>query len=57
MYQVQAFNRKTQELLMESDTFKTLEDAKEFQQSVGTGEGFFSTIFRLEAVWTDGEVS
>lgn len=55
MYQVQAFNRNTKELLMESDTFDTLEDARSFQQSVGTGEGFYVTIYRLEAIWSDGE--
>lgn len=57
MYQVQAFNRNTKELLMESDTFDTLEDARSFQQSVGTGEGFYVTIYRLEAIWSDGEDS
>jgi len=56
MYQVQAFNRNTHEVLMESDSFATLEEADAFVLSVGRGEGFYSTIFKLDAVWSDLEV-
>lgn len=53
MYQAQVFNRKTNELLMESDTFNSLPEADAFVQSVGRGEGFYTTIFKLDAVWSD----
>ena len=56
MYQVQAFNRNTHEVLMESDKFDTIEEADAFVLSVGRGEGFYSTIFKLDAVWSDLEV-
>ena len=53
MYQAQTFNRRTNELLMESDTFDTLAKADEFVSSVGQGEGFYTVIFKLDAVWSD----
>lgn len=53
MYQAQVFNRKTSELLMESDTFETLKEADDFVSNVGKGEGFYTTIFKLDAVWSD----
>ena len=53
MYQAQTFNRRTNELLMESDTFETLDEATDFIQNIGRGEGFYTTIFKLNAVWSD----
>lgn len=53
MYQAQVFNRKTKELLMESDTFDTLDKADNFVSNVGQGEGFYTVIFKLDAVWSD----
>lgn len=53
MYQVKVFNRQTSEVIMESDTFSTLAEADEMIRSIGQGEGYYSIIFKLDAVWSD----
>ena len=53
MYQVKVYNRSTSEVIMESDTFSTLAEADELLRSVGQGEGYYSIVFKLDAVWSD----
>ena len=53
MYQVKVFNRQTNEVIMESDTFSTLAEADAMVASVGSGEGYYSIVFKLDAVWSD----
>ena len=53
MYQVKVYNRNTSEVIMESDTFSTLADADELLRSGGQGEGYYSIVFKLDAVWSD----
>jgi len=53
MYQVKVFNRQTNEVIMESDTFQTLSEAEAMRSNVGSGEGYYSVIFKLDAVWSD----
>lgn len=53
MYQVKVFDRQTNEVIMESDTFATLSDADEMLRLIGSGEGYFSMVFKLDAVWSD----
>jgi hypothetical protein len=53
MYQVKVFDRQTNEVIMESDTFATLPEADELLRSVGSGEGYYSIVFKLDAVWSD----
>ena len=53
MYQVKVYNRSTSEVIMESDTFSTLAEADELLRSVGQGEGYYSIVFKLNAVWSD----
>ncbi len=53
MYQVKVFNRQTSEVIMESDTFSTLAEADALVASVGQGEGYYSIVFKLDAVWSD----
>ena len=53
MYQVKVFNRQTSEVIMESDTFSTLAEADEMVRSIGQGEGYYSIVFKLDAVWSD----
>ena len=53
MYQVKVYNRQTSEVIMESDTFSTLAEADELVRSVGQGEGYYSIVFKLDAVWSD----
>jgi hypothetical protein len=53
MYQVKVYNRQTSEVIMESDTFSTLAEADEMLRSIGQGEGYYSIVFKLDAVWSD----
>jgi hypothetical protein len=53
MYQVKVFNRRTSEVIMESDTFQTMAEADALLASVGSGEGYYSIVFKLDAVWSD----
>ena len=53
MYQVKVFNRQDGSLIMESDTFSTMAEADELVRSVGQGEGYYSMVFKLNAVWSD----
>jgi hypothetical protein len=53
MYQVKVMNRQNGEVIMESDTFSTMAEADELVRSVGQGEGYYSMVFKLDAVWSD----
>ena len=53
MYQVKVYNRKPSEVIMESDTFDSLEDADKLLFSIGQGEGYYSIVFKLNALWSD----
>ena len=53
MYQVKVFNRQTNEVIMESDTFSTMAEADEMLSRIGSGEGYYSIVFKLDAVWSD----
>jgi hypothetical protein len=53
MFQVKVFNRSTSEVIMESDTFQTMAEADALLASVGSGEGYYSIVFKLDAVWSD----
>jgi len=53
MYQVKVYNRQTSEVIMESDTFQTLPEADAMLATVGSGEGYYSIVFKLDAVWSD----
>lgn len=53
MYQVQVMNRQDGSVIMESDIFSTLSEADELVRSVGQGEGYYTMVFKLDAVWSD----
>jgi hypothetical protein len=53
MYQVKVYNRQDGSAIMESDTFSTLAEADEMISRVGSGEGYYSVILKLDAVWSD----
>jgi hypothetical protein len=53
MFQVKVYNRSTSEVIMESDTFSTMAEADEMLRSIGQGEGYYSIVFKLDAVWSD----
>jgi len=53
MYQVKVYNRQDGSLIMESDVFDTMAQADELLRSVGGGEGYYSIVFKLDAVWSD----
>ena len=53
MYQVKVFSRQDGSVIMESDTFSTLAEADEMLARVGSGEGYYSIVFKLDAVWSD----
>ncbi len=53
MYQVQVFNRQDGSVIMESDVFSTLAEADEMLSRIGSGEGYYSVVFKLDAVWSD----
>lgn len=55
MYQVQVMNRQDGSVIMESDIFSTLSEADELVSSVGQGEGYYTMVFKLDAVWSDLE--
>lgn len=53
MYQAKVFSRQTGDVIMESDVFSTLSEADEMVSRVGSGEGYYSIVFKLDAVWSD----
>jgi hypothetical protein len=53
MYQVKVLSRDTGEVIMESDTFDTMAEADAMLASIGSGEYFYSIVFKLDAVWSD----
>jgi hypothetical protein len=53
MYQVKVYNRQDGSIIMESDVFSTMAEADELLASVGSGEGYYSIVFKLDAVWSD----
>lgn len=53
MYQVKVFSRQDGSVIMESDIFETMEEATELVSRVGSGEGYYSLILKLDTVWTD----
>jgi len=53
MYQVKVFDRQTHEVIMESDIYKTLRESDEMLFRIGQGEGYYSIVFKLDAVWSD----
>jgi hypothetical protein len=53
VYQVQVFDRQDSSLIMESDIVSTLAEADEMFLSVCQAEGYYSVIFKLDAVWSD----
>jgi hypothetical protein len=53
MYQVKVYNRQDGSLIMESDVFSTLAEADDMLRRVGSGEGYYSIVFKLDAVWSD----
>lgn len=50
MYQVKVFDRQDGSLIMESDIVGTLSEADEMFASVCQAEGYYSVIFKLDAV-------
>ena len=53
MYQVKVFSRQDGSTVMESDVFSTLAEADEMLSRIGSGEGYYSIVFKLDAVWSD----
>lgn len=53
MYQVKVFSRLDNSAVMESDVFDTLAEADEMLSRIGSGEGYYSIVFKLDAVWSD----
>jgi hypothetical protein len=53
MYQVKVFTRDTNEVVMESDVFRKLSEADEMLSRIGSGEGYYSLVFKIDAVWSD----
>ena len=45
--------RRDGAIIMESDVFETMSQADEMLRSVGQGEGYYSIVFKLDAVWSD----
>jgi hypothetical protein len=56
MYQVKVMARRDGAVIMESDVFSTLADADAMLATVGSGEGYYSIVFKLDAVWSDLEL-
>jgi hypothetical protein len=48
MFQVKVFDRKTDEVIMETDSFDTLAEGADYLRSVGHGENYYALMFRLE---------
>ena len=53
MYQVKVYNRQDGSAIMESDVLSTLAEADDMLRRVGSGEGYYSIVFKLDAVWSD----
>lgn len=53
MYQVKVYNRQDGSLIMESDVCSTLPEADEMLSRIGSGEGYYSLVLKLDAVWSD----
>jgi hypothetical protein len=50
MYQVKVMNRQDGSLIMESDVFDTLAQADEMLARVGSGDGYYSLVFKISAL-------
>ena len=48
--------RRDGAVIMESDVFSTLAEADVMLATVGSGEGYYSIVFKLDAVWSDLEL-
>jgi hypothetical protein len=53
MYQVKVYSRQDGSAVMESEVFSTLAEADEMLSRIGSGEGYYSVVFKLDAVWSD----
>jgi hypothetical protein len=53
MYQVKVMDRKDGSVIMESDVFSTLSEADVMLARIGSGEGFYSMVFKIDAVLSD----
>ena len=53
MYQVKVYNRQDGSVIMESDVFSTMAEADEMLSRIGSGEGYYSIVLKLDAVWSD----
>jgi hypothetical protein len=53
MYQVKVHNRQDGSVIMESDVFSTMAEADEMLSRIGSGEGYYSIVYKLDAVWSD----
>jgi hypothetical protein len=53
VYQVKVFEKATHKIIMESEIFSTRKNANELFRSIGSGENYYTIIFRLDAVWKD----
>ena len=53
MYQVKVHNRQDDSVIMESHVFSTLAEADEMVSHVGSGEGYYTIVYKLDAVWSD----
>jgi hypothetical protein len=53
MYQVKVYTRQDGSPVMESEVFSTLAEADEMLSRIGSGEGYYSVVFKLDAVWSD----
>ena len=53
MYQVKVFSRSDGSVVMESDVFDTMAEADDMLRRVGSGEGYYSLVLKVDAVWSD----
>lgn len=53
MYQVKVFSRLDGSVVMESDVFDTMAEADDMLRRVGSGEGYYSLVLKVDAVWSD----
>lgn len=53
MYQVKVYDRKDGSVIMESDVFDEMSQADYYARRVGSGEGYYTLVMKLDAVWSD----
>jgi hypothetical protein len=53
MYQVKVYSRQDDSLIMESDVFDEMAQADYYARRVGQGEGYYTLVMKLDAVWSD----